>query len=505
MGRCAGTMLLAGLLVAFAPGATAAQVAGGPPQASPELDRRHWALEAIRRAETFGLLDDHLPAQQNVPRDVVGRALHRAADRAGETGHRHATLFAAWAARFDDEFPGLGNRAEGRPRGVGVHGLGHRLEAAARASAGGADPGRALFPDARTGAMPVPDTTAVLLRAALALAVTPYLAVYAEPSGSTDRLAVEEWDVVFGWRGVGAAAGRRPVAYGSGRAGGIVMSGQEPITRLQVHSRQAFRLPGPLARIGAISMHGFGGWLSEPRHPGDPYVWGISGSLRPHSRVTVAVHRASIIGGDSVPTPLTGRNFLRTFVGHNLLGFENEVVSVEGRLRLPTERTLPLTVYGEWGAEDAAGAWRDVPGRMVGLYAPALPGVPGLGGGVEYASFAGSCCGNPPWYRHAPHAGGWVVDREAMGHPLGGEGREGSAYASLDLPDVGARLTARAFSRRRTGENLFVPGREGSSAGGTVGAAFRPTARLEAVLDAAVERGDGWTDRAVSLGIRTFF
>jgi len=471
-----------------------------PRQVAPELDHTHWAVAAVRRAEGLGLIETMLPAQARLPRDLVARSLERAVVHAAERSPAYLPLVRSWVTRFGEEFP-----AFAEPPTSAVRPLGHQVSLGARASREVAVPGRGLFPDTRTGAAFAADSTVLLGAAEFAFALGSNAAIHAAPTLSTDRAAIDRWDVLVGWRGARASIGRQPISYGQARGGGLVISGREPLTRLQLHSADGFHLPGPLAHVGLISLHGFGGWLREPRHPGNPYVWGMSVGVRPHTRLTLGVHRASIIGGDSVPTPLTAGNFLRTFVGHNLLGFENEVVSLEARWRLPSEGVLPVTVYGEWGAEDAAGAWRDVPGRTAGIEVAGIPGVIGLSGGAEYTSFAGSCCGNPPWYRHAPHAGGWVGKDRPLGHALGGEGREASLHASYESVDAGLRITTRGFSRSRTGENLYVPGLDGRSHGIAAAMTLRSGGRTEAIVAVDLESGDGWTQSAAALHLRRFF
>src|SRR5690606_18134300 len=121
------------------------------------------------------------------------------------------------------------------------------------------------------------------------------------------------------------------------------------------------------------------------RHEEEPYLWAGSVSYHPHSRVALGINRAAMFGGDQ---PVTARKVVDMLIGQlSGLGFENQVVSVEGRVALPSEAVLPLTAYLEWGAEDAAGAWWDVPGRVFGISAPSLPGSPATSLAIEYASF----------------------------------------------------------------------------------------------------------------------
>jgi hypothetical protein len=187
---------------------------------------------------------------------------------------------------------------------------------------------------------------------------------------------------------------------------------------------------------------------------------------------------------------------------------------VDGRLRLPTEDFLPLTLYLEWGAEDAAGAWWDVPGRVFGVSVPALPGLPEVEAGAEYARFSGFCCGNPPWYFHGEFLGNWVAEDVPLGHPLGGEGWEALAYLNADALDARLRLEARGFLRERSDAglftlqqagNLFAPARTGRSWGGSLDAAWRVTPSLEARVRLFRDAGDGWSEHRVGAGVDWLF
>jgi hypothetical protein len=166
---------------------------------------------------------------------------------------------------------------------------------------------------------------------------------------------------------------------------------------------------------------------------------------------------------------------------------------MSGRFRLPTESVLPLVLYADVGSEDAAGAFRKVPGLLAGLESAALPGAPWLSLGVEGSVFAHSCCGNPPWYRHYAFPGAWALEDRPLGHRLGGQGSEVLVHGRADLLDSRLRIGGEAFRRRRSGENLYVPGREGGSlgAGGEVTWRFSPIAELSA--GGNLEDGGDWT------------
>jgi hypothetical protein len=271
-----------------------------------------------------------------------------------------------------------------------------------------------------------------------------------------------------------------------------------------VQSLGGHLLPGVLRHLGPVSFHSSMGVLNEWRHPGNPLFWAATGTIRPLDRLSVSVHRAAIIGGahgEEKGGEVTFLNVLLMMVGKHT-NFEDQIVSAEFRLRVPSDPWLPLTLYLEWGAEDSAGAFRNVPGRIYGAFVPALPRVPQLAAGIERAEFAPSCCGNPKWYRHTQFPGGWASEDRTLAHPLGGEGSEWAGYLELSSPATGIELAARAFRRHRGSENLFVPGREGSSVGATVsgGYSIGPAGSLR--IGASRESGDGWTESLISVGGR---
>jgi hypothetical protein len=490
------------LLLAAGPRAAAQQAPWAGLRASPALPADHWAVVAARRAEALGLVEHYLPAQRSVPRHLVDRTLREAAERARTRAPHLTALTRSWQQRFEEEFrPGdplaqsLVGGSLGSSAGLGF--LRHQ---------GRADPGLRIFEwDGLVGAQPMPARTEGQAALSVAYRVTPTLAALAEPEFTTDGVGFRGWDLVLAGRHFGLSVGRQPIGYGYAQGGGLVFSGAQPLGRIEIGTVEPFRLPGLLRGAGLFAVHGFGSRLREARHPGDPYMWGMAGSWQPVPRFTFSIHRGSILAGDSVETPLTLGNFMRSFYGHNLLGFENEVVAAQLRLRLPTERLLPLTLYLEWGAEDAAGAWRDVPGRLFGAYVPALPGLPAVSAGVEHVTFAPSCCGNPAWYRHSTHTGGWVDGGRPLGHGLGGQGRQTMVYSNTDLFDARLHLDARVFWGRREGENLYVPGREGDAWGVRLHSRARLFPRSDGELTLLREDGAGWNELLAFLGLRVFF
>ncbi|HEU4457265.1 MAG TPA: capsule assembly Wzi family protein, partial [Longimicrobium sp.] len=318
-----------------------------------------------------------------------------------------------------------------------------------------------------------------------------------------DDFDVRRWDVTVGAGAFALSAGVGEVGYGYARSGGIVLSPADALPRVELQTTRPVRLPWVLGYLGDVSAHTFVSLMDEERHPTEPWLWGMRIAARPHERFTIALHRASIFGGEG--RPATVGNLARMLVGIVKSDFENQVVSGEVRWRLPTDSLLPVTAYLEWGADDGAGAISEVPGRVAGLFLPALPGVPQVGIGGEYTRFGEACCGHGPWYFNGTFRGNWARGDQPLGHPLGGEGWEGAGYAQAELMGSRLRLDGRFFVRERSesslaelgGGNLFSPTRTGRSTGGWVEAAFRLFSRGDVRAGWRVEDGDGWREQGV--------
>jgi hypothetical protein len=361
----------------------------------------------------------------------------------------------------------------------------------------------------RTGVLPVEDRTGFAGALDLRASLGRHLALAARPALRGGDAEWERFEAVAGWGPLALSAGRQPVGYGYGAGGGVILSGAVALDRVQLSTTRPFTLPWVLRHLGPVSLHAFGSRLGGERHrERRPYAWGASGAVRPHPRFTLSVHRAAMFGGrngDSVYAVTPGR-ILDMLIGRvEGIGFENQEVSAEARLRLPTERFLPATVYVEWGSEDAAGSWMDVPGRVMGVYLPALPALPQVALGVERAAFAPSCCGNPSWYRHLFFPGAWAAGDLPLGRELGGHGSELLLYAEAELLDSRLRLAGRGFRREREAENLFVPGREGRSTGVSAELLWRLGSGADLRLRGAREAGEEWSQHALELGTRIFF
>jgi hypothetical protein len=497
------TTVAADTVVPIAPQAPAVEERRG---ASPTLPQEHWAVRAAARAEALGLAPGYFPAQRSAPLAAVAAALREAAMRAPLERPAMGAVAAGWVRRLEEEFSGVraGERSPLLGASAGVAGAELR---------GRLRPASGLFA-ARTDPVPLADVSEWGGTGMAAAALGP-LALVAAATATDDGVYVPLWEVSGDAGPLSLGFGRQPVGYGPGRGGGVILSGQVPLVRGQIQTARPVHLPWVLRHLGPTTFHTSLTRLREPRQRGNPWFWTARMGVQPHPRVEVAVSRASIFGGDSISTPTNLENVAKMALGLLSLDFENQEVSADFRVRLPTERWLPATAYLEWGAEDAAGALRDVPGRVVGVLLPALPGVPGVSAGAEYAHFPVHCCGNPPWYFHAAHPGGWVYRDLPLGHPLGGEGHEASVYADAELWDARVRLSGRAFFRERSQEgflttpqragNLYSPTRAGGSRGGALDAALRLAPHAEGTVSLYRDAGDGWREQRLRVGLSYLF
>jgi hypothetical protein len=459
-----------------------------------DLGADHWAVDALRRLEGLGRVNTHAP-KGAVPACTVGQLLEAAAR--AETGGELDPLLSAWVAAFEREFPRL---RQGRPDARWPVLAAGSAEVGVTGRRGAGSPGRGEFPPDRTGTALLSDRTGGNAELEVGGHLLPRLSAIGRGGIDADGLEVSRLEAVTGVGAINLTAGRGSVGYGYARGGAIVLSDVAPLDRVEIATTHPLTLP---ARLGTFAFSSFFGRIREERHPGNPYLWGGSASLKPHPRFTLGIHRAAMFGGDDENYPVTAERVLNMLIGRVAgVGFEDQVVSVEGVLRLPTERVLPLTFHLEWGAEDAAGAWWDVPGRILGLYVPAVPSLPALSAGVERTSFQASCCNNPEWFRHWSFPGSWVLADRPLAHPLGGNGREWRAYVDLQEPRSGIRAESAAFRRWRGPENLFVPGREGTSWGGDARVRWRSPAGFELFGSLAIERGGGWDESGFLAGGR---
>lgn len=500
---CAATTGLI-LLVAAPAIPLQAQVSTSGPEeicVSFDVPQGHWSLEAARRLEALGLVQ--IQATTRTLDACRVDALLQSANLPIESGDASSGIDAAWIAAFAEEYPGIQSLSDAAVRWPAI--AGGNAAMGAVGWTGWAAPGLGEFPPERSGALETADQTSGRAGAELSARLIPPVWAVGSVRLDQEGYTLDRMEIVGSLSPVALSIGRGAVGFGYAKSGGTVIGNAAPLDRVEVSLSRPLRLPGVVSRLGSISFDTFLGRIRDDRHPGDPFLWGASGSLRPHPRMTFAIHRAAMFGGREDGPPVTAENLLNMLIGRVIgAGFENQIVSVEGIFRLPTERFLPVTAYMEWGAEDAAGAWWDVPGRIIGAYVPAVPGLSQMSAGLEYTSLAQSCCYNPEWYRHWSFPGAWTLGDQVLGHPLGGQGTEWMVYSDLFLTRPRAYIEGSAFRRNRGDENLFVPGREGTSWGGDTTLRWRIPGGREIFGSVSAESGDGWSERSFSFGGRLF-
>jgi hypothetical protein len=482
---------------------------GSGMHASPLLPFDHWAVQAARRAEAMGLTR-FFPAQRAVPRAEVARALLQSAGNASTP--RLQRLTQGWLDRFREEFPEYGPGSTSRSSGA-VTLLGSPLTVGFERWTGRLAPAIG-YQTLRQDPQPLPDVSDP--RATLWTGIaTQWASLSGEGAYRGGEAVLRQWDAALGFGAFQLSVGRAPVGYGWGRMGGIVYASPDPLPRIEFQSTRPFRLPWVLHALGPVTLHTFAGPVSDPaRHPTDPNLWGLRAAFQPHPRLTLGASRGAMFGGEGDPTTVT--SILKMLAGVVHSTFENQVISLDARYRLPTDGVLPATAYVEWGADDAAGAMDETPGRVIGLFLPALPGVPEAGLGAEYTYFKHGCCGHGPWYLNSTFPGNWAAHGRPLGHPLGGEGSEYAAYLQASAWDARLRLDARGWIRDRSdrsllsahnpgGGNLFTPERTGRSTGGTVEAALRLLPRADLRASGWMDDGSGWREQAFSAALAWTF
>ncbi len=484
--------------------------------AAPYLAPDHWVMDALRRLDAAGLLGGaYDPSLPGLDRVEAVRLLDRAG-REAELGWRDLVpMVEAYRARFAAQYPvAAGDVRQWRGPQVG----------ASEVSAGYLHEDAEMLTSVGTPPIPkrpwVPEQPAALAAPHRAPAVAGEVSGYwgRHAAGAVGAVLEEggarlgETQLVAAVGPVHAWAGRRRLRIGHGDAG-IIVSGTIPIDGAGIAS-EPFRLPWALAHVGDIRVSTALGQLERTDPYDDPWLWLFRATVVPHPRVTLGLNRAAI--AVKVDGGFGDRLRQVAYIAIGKHGAtpddnmrDNQMASVDLRYRPPVG-PLPLSLYIEWGLDDSAGSWKNVPGIVGGAYLGAIPGAPALAAGVERAYFAERCCGNIWWYRHSGFTGGWTDERRPLGHPLGGHGDEWAARLDATLLDASLLVKARGYLRDRGDENLFAPTFEGSSRGGSVRISARPDGvigqrSLEVGLGMEYERGEEWSRGMGEIRIAVFF
>jgi hypothetical protein len=490
------------LLLALAAPLAARAEAGDLPTygVSPLLPPQHWAVRAAARLDGVGLVTGYLPANQAAPMYMVWAAIDEGARRAEAERPAMAALARGWKEKLLQEWRGIDEKGLLRFLG-GQASAGYRYD--------GVTPAPAEVPPAAWSLTPPRDSTP-FLAAEVAGALSDNLALLVAPLGTAWQV---KWagELVTGIGPVSLSAGRAPGQTGFASPGGGVVLGGEAL-----RDRVAFQIYRPVdIYIGLLTFDLSLSRLGSPHHAANTLLWEWSLQYQPVPRLTFALQSGIMMGGATWETltgsPFTFDDFLHaiTYRGN---GSENNVFSVSGRWRLPTESWVPLTVYLDWGGDDNGGAWLQAPGIDAGIFIPSLPFAPEVSVGLE-ASFFGEVCkertggtfcrspGFPlDWYTH--HYS-WTLGDPPLGHRMGGNGRELFLYASADLLDARLLIRGAAFLRDRFSVNLYSP-YNGRSGGFDLQATWR-VGIGEVGVSGRLEAGKGWTAGGAGARVAVFF
>jgi hypothetical protein len=446
--------------------------------ASPFVPTHHWSVHALDRLHALGLTPPGTVRGQHSRTVAEVRA---ALETAAHSGHDAAR---GYLQRFTDEF-----RSDSASAAVLTHAS---LAAGAGLLEGAVAHGvySTWGEENWTGAAALEDRTIAMGDVALLAALGSRLAAGLVASRQPLRTRVDELYGTARFGPMAAWGGRRIHGFGPGTSG-IVLNGGAPVDGLGLQL-EPVRLPWLLRHLGPVRAELAAAVLEANGPVRRPYYVLTRGSIEPHPRVGAGVTRAGMIG--AVDGRRSVGEVLFFLIGGQTGGseYDNQVVAVDAWFRPPTG-ALPLLLYVEWGAEDAAGSWWDVPGIVAGAEVAAVPGLPWLAVLVERSHFERSSSGNPPWYRHPiGFHDGWSIRGELLGHPLGGHGRQWLLQARADLLEGRLQLVARGFQRTRGSENVYAPERIGGSSGLVAEGNLLLDRGIALELDGSTESGSGW-------------
>lgn len=477
--------------------------------ASPFLPPGHWAYGAARRLEALGLAPEGFGGGTRSRTERELAQLFETAELHAELqAPEFAPLVRGYRLRFLDEFP---RTAWYVTRGEAVAGwevLGGRARAGYELHRGRVETGIGYDSETDwTGTLPRPDRRESTSSITAGAVFAPYLALSVTPANRGGRWKLDAAHLVVNRGPFGLWFGRRSLGFHPGMGGGIVLTesrsfdGGGFFLDSPVHLPWIFRHLGPLRLDFLLTRIENGDRIERP------WFGALYTTVQPHPRLELGVARGNIFAGDG-NTPTTLRHMAQMIFGFHAGEqgeFNNEVFAAHARVRPPVGR-LPVVVYLEWGMDDSAGAWRNVPARVLGVELAALPGIPALSVGAERTSFAPACCGNTIWYRNWSLRGGWAASGQPLGHPLAGQGEEWLVYTRADLFQANLNLDLRLFTRERGPENLFAPERTGRSRGGRIALEGRLGGAVNFFLHGALEDGAaGWREEALGVGLQVVF
>jgi hypothetical protein len=351
-----------------------------------------------------------------------------------------------------------------------------------------------------SGARPRADERDYLYGFRLAAAFAPHFAVGADLAEIDD--ADVQLNVSAGY--FGAWVGQRPLGYGVGNSGGLVLNAHTLLGG-GVFLPKPLHLPalGPVRLEMHVSQIDNVLNLNSVERAIEPWFWTARLSAEPLNALRIGINRAMMFGGEG-NVPVTFSRVVKNMLGiYTENSFANQVFSVDLLFRVPG---APLTAYFDWAADDAAGGWRDVPGLLAGVEYAHIDSNFDIAVGAEHVQFSGVCCSNSIWYRNSWFRGSWADGEDELGHPLGGHGREWRLFGSGSVR--GGRYSGRAavFARDRHAENIFEPAWREKSTGLQGGADVMIIDRVWLQADGEIEWGDAdWSASRLSVLFRGRF
>ncbi len=354
-----------------------------------------------------------------------------------------------------------------------------------------------------SGARPLEDESKGRAGVRVGAALAPHFAA----AIMTDVGAIDELQLnaTAGW--LGAWLGRREIGYGMGEGGGLVLN-QNRLDAAGVFLTRPLRLP--LLGAARFEMHVAQIEnvlnLNGVQRDIEPWFWTARGSIEPFANFRIGINRGMMFGGEG-NLPITfervAENIIGIYTSEDESNFANQVISLDFRYRLPF---APLAAYLDWGSDDAAGGWWDVPAIMAGIEYAVVDSAYDVAFGAEHLQFSGTCCSNSIWYRNAWFRGSWANGENMLGHPLGGHGREWRLFANGGWGAGTMMANAAVYARRRRAENILVPAWQGKSTGVRAGAELAPGRTVRLLLDGEIEWGEGdWRTARLSAALRYGF
>lgn len=354
-----------------------------------------------------------------------------------------------------------------------------------------------------SGARRVGDVSEPRAGLRLAYSVTNWLAL----SIANQNADIEEAQINVARGLAGAWIGRRDIGFGIGDGGGLVTD------RVTVKGAGVFLarpLHVPLVGPTRFEMHASQIDnvlnINGTERNIEPWFWMARGSIEPLANLRIGINRGMMFGGEgNLPVTFAriADNVMGIYTRNEESSFANQIISVDFRYRLPAS---PITAYLDWGSDDGAGGWWDVPGVLAGVQLMHIDSMFDATLGVEHVQFSGTCCSNSIWYRNVWFRGSWTNGDEPLGHPLGGHGREWRVFANGAFAADKLLAAVAVYQRRRRDENIFTPAWSGKSAGVRAEADVSASRRIWLILKAEAEWGaDDWSTNRASVFLRGRF